>query len=215
MFRVEEGIVMIKSRNIACFSLAAVSGFWISINAASAEEYLVNDKAAYAEALMKVAPGDTIKLANGTWTDFEILFTGKGEDGNPIQLTAETKGKVILSGQSNLRLAGEYLEVSGLVFKDGFTPTSEVISFRQNTNNLANNSRITEVVIDNYNQPERQEVDFWVMMYGKNNRFDHNHIVGKRNKGVTMAVRLNTEESQENHHRIDCLLYTSPSPRDS
>ena len=163
----------------------------------------VADQKAFEEAVKNAGPGDTITLANGVWEDFEIVFTGEGEEDNPIRLTAETKGEVILTGQSNLRLAGEYLEVSGLVFKDGYTPTQEVISFRRNKEHLANNSRVTEIVIDNYNQPERQEVDFWVIMYGKNNRFDHNHLVGKRNKGVTMAVRLNT-----------CLLYTSPSPRD-
>lgn len=163
----------------------------------------VETQAQYANAVNLAGPGDVITLANGTWDDFEIVFSGQGTQSEPIKLTAETPGKVILSGQSNLRLAGEYLEVSGLVFKDGYTPTSEVISFRLDSENLANNSRITNVVIDNYNQPERQEVDFWVMMYGKNNRFDHNHIVGKSNKGVTMAVRLNSEASQQNYHHID------------
>jgi len=165
--------------------------------------FLVEDQEEYFEAVKNIGPGDTIKLADGTWNNFEILFTGEGDEDNPISLMAETKGEVILTGQSNLRIAGEYLEVSGLVFKDGFTPTQEVVSFRQNKDHLANNSRITEIVIDNFNQPERQEPDFWVMMYGKNNRFDHNHLVGKRNKGVTMAVRLNSEASQENHHQID------------
>ena len=194
---------MARSQGIARFSLLSIALMVATTQAVNAEEYLVRDKEAYAEALKKSVPGDVIKLANGTWTDFEILFKGNGEEGNPIRLTAETKGEVFISGQSNLRIAGNYLEVSGLVFKNGYTPTSEVISFRQNSENLANNSRVTQTVIDNYNQPERQEVDFWIMMYGKNNRFDHNHIVGKRNKGVTMAVRLNTKESQENHHRID------------
>ena len=183
----------------------------LSACSASAENYLVKDQDEYKEALEKVGPGDVIQLANGTWEDFEILFTGKGKKDKPIVLTAETKGEVILTGQSNLRLAGQYLEVSGLVFKDGYTPTSEVISFRQNNENLAYNSRVSEVVIDNYNQPERYEVDFWVMMYGKNNRFDHNHLVGKRNKGVTMAVRMNTEDSRENYHRID-HNYFGPRP---
>ena len=172
-------------------------------NKNAAGEYLVEDQEAYKDAVKNAKPGDVIRLKDGTWEDFEILFTGKGEKDKPITLTAETKGKVILTGQSNLRLGGEYLEVSGLVFKDGYTPTKEVISFRQDKGNLAYNSRVTEIVIDNYNQPERYEVDFWVMMYGKNNRFDHNHLVGKRNKGVTMAVRMNTEESRENYHRID------------
>ena len=164
---------------------------------------VVSDQLAFQEAVKNAQPGDTIVLANGKWNDFEILFTGEGEEGNPIRLVAETKGKVILTGQSNLRLAGNHLEVSGLVFKDGYSPTQEVISFRRNKNHLANNSRVTEVVIDDFNATERQETDFWVMMYGKNNRFDHSHLSRKRNKGVTMAVRLNTEDSQENHHKID------------
>ncbi|WP_371398445.1 polysaccharide lyase 6 family protein [Fretibacter rubidus] len=173
--------------------------------------YLVDTQAAYQDALSKAGPGDTIKLADGTWEDFEILFVGKGEADKPIRLMAETKGEVFLTGQSNLRLGGEFLEVSGLVFKDGYTPTGEVIAFRQDKETLANNSRVTEVVIDNFNQPERFEVDSWVLMYGKNNRFDHNHLVGKRNKGVTMAVRLQTEASQENRHRID-HNYFGPRP---
>ena len=187
-----------KTRFLGVFALA----FGLYSPAHSAE-YLVETQKAYKEAVKTAQPGDTIKLANRVWRDFEVLFTGEGKEGKPIRLTAETKGKVILSGQSNLRLAGNYLEVSGLVFKDGYTPTQEVISFRKNKNYLANNSRVTEVVIDNFNQPERQEADFWVLIYGKNNRFDHNHLVGKRNKGVTMAVKLNTAESRENNHRID------------
>lgn len=157
----------------------------------------VKDQAEFELAVANANPGDVIKLANGTWKDFEILFTGTGEADRPIRLTAETKGKVFITGQSNLRLAGEYLEVSGLIFKDGYTPTLQVISFRQDKEYLANHSRVTEVVIDNFSNPERFEADYWVAMYGKYNRFDHNHLEGKRNKGVTMAVRLDTEDSQE------------------
>lgn len=101
--------------------------------------------------------------------------------------------------------------ISGLVFKDGYTPTSEVISFRIDSKNLAYNSRLTECVIDNYSNPERQESDYWIGMYGKNNRTDHNHIEGKSNLRVTVAVRLNSVESQDNHHQID-YSYFGPRP---
>ena len=200
----------LRNRRLAPL-LLAVSALSLSACQAEAVEHLVANQQEYKDAVKKVSAGDTIVLANGVWEDFEIIFSGQGTEDEPIRLTAETKGKVILSGQSNLRLAGEYLEVSGLVFKNGYTPTSEVISFRRNSREFANNSRVTEVVIDNYNNPERYEVDFWVMMYGQNNRFDHNHIVGKRNKGVTMAVRLNTEASQNNNHLID-HNYFGPRP---
>jgi len=157
----------------------------------------------YQAATKKLQPGDTIVLANGEWKNFEIVLAGIGQQDKPITLTAEEKGKVFITGLSNLRIAGEYLVVTGLVFKDGYTPTAEVISFRRNKDHLANHSRITEVVIDGFNNPERTESDYWVSMYGKNNRFDHNYLAGKNNNGVTMAVRLNSEESQQNHHRID------------
>lgn len=186
----------------ACGSLDA-----LSVN----DQNLVENQGEFESAVESAKPGDTIVLANGVWSDFEILFVGEGTAEQPITLTAETKGEVIISGQSNLRMAGEYLVVSGLVFKDGFTPTDSVISYRRNSTHLANNSRITEVVIDNFSNPERRETDYWVAMFGKNNRFDHNHLEGKRNIGVTMAVRLNTEASLENHHRID-HNYFGPRP---
>lgn len=110
-----------------------------------------------------------------------------------------------------MRIAGEHLVVSGLVFKDGHTPTNTVVSFRRSKEKLANHSRITETVIHHFNNPERHETDFWVMMYGKHNRFDHNYLAGKSNKGVTMAVRLDSPASQENHHRID-HNYFGPRP---
>ncbi|WP_082859143.1 chondroitinase-B domain-containing protein [Microbulbifer sp. Q7] len=178
---------------------------------ASAEEYLVHNQKEYARVVKSLEAGDTVMLANGVWKDFEILFTGKGKKGKPITLTAEEKGKVVLSGQSNLRLAGEHLVVSGLVFKNGYTPSSEVIAFRRNKDHLANHSRVTEIVIEDFSKPERMDSDYWVGVYGKNNRFDHSQLAGKRNKGVTMAVRLNSKASQENRHRID-HNYFGPRP---
>ena len=176
-----------------------------------ASEILVRSQQEYQQAVEKASAGDTIVLANGVWRDFEILFEGHGTEVKPITLRAETKGQVIISGQSNLRIAGDYLVVSGLVFKNGFTPTSTVISFRRTKGVPANHSRVTETVIDHFSNPERQETDFWVLIFGKHNRFDHNHLVGKGNAGVTLAIRLDGEENQENHHRID-HNYFGPRP---
>jgi poly(beta-D-mannuronate) lyase len=178
---------------------------------AIAEDWLVDSPIAYTKVAPNLQPGDNVILADGTWNNFEILFKGEGTKQKPITLKAQTKGKVFLTGQSNLRLAGKHLVVSGLVFKDGYTPSSEVISFRQNKNELAFHSRVTEVVIDNYSNPDRFESDYWIGLYGQYNRFDHNHLVGKRNKGVTVAVRLTSKESQENYHKID-HNYFGPRP---
>lgn len=178
---------------------------------AIAGDFLVRNQTEYHDATHRVTAGDRIVLADGEWRDFEIVFSGSGTTEAPITLTAQTPGKVIITGQSNLRLAGEHLVVTGLVFRDGYTPTNEVISFRRSKQHVANHSRVTNVVIDHFNNPERFETDFWVIMYGKHNRFDHNYLVGKSNAGVTMAVRLDSEASQHNYHRID-HNYFGPRP---
>jgi poly(beta-D-mannuronate) lyase len=157
-------------------------------------------------------PGDKVVLANGTWTDVEFKFTAEGLPDEPIELTAEEPGKVIITGQSNLSISGSHIIVSGLVFKDGYTPTSEVISFRTSKDDLANNSRVTNTVIDGFSNPERHDSDIWVAMYGKNNQFDHNSLIGKGNRGVTLAVRLTTEASLENGHVIE---YNYFGPRET
>lgn len=166
---------------------------------------------AFVDAVSAAQPGDKIVLANGVWKDFDALVHAEGTAEAPIQVVAETPGEVILSGQSSLRLAGQHLVVSGLVFKDGYTPRSEVISFRKDAETLAFNSRVTNTVIDGYSNPNRTQRDLWVGLYGQNNVFDRNHLVGKQNAGPTLAVRLNSEDSQQNGHRI-ALNYFGPRP---
>ncbi|TXF91167.1 alginate lyase [Neolewinella aurantiaca] len=182
---------------LSCLALLSL------VYSCGAPEGLVSSAEELNAAIENAKPGDVITLANGTYSDFEIKLTGTGTSEQPIKLVAQEKGKVFLEGQSNLRISGEYIHVEGLVFRNGFTPTSEVISFRTSKEDLCNNCRITECVIDNYNPSERFESDYWVALYGKHNRFDHNYLTGKRNQGVVLAVRLATEGSRENFHRID------------
>ncbi|MEM7373401.1 MAG: chondroitinase-B domain-containing protein [Bacteroidota bacterium] len=175
----------------------------VAVSSCNSSDGLVHSVAEFNQAVKQAQAGDKIILANGVWKDTELVFTGEGTEDQPITLSVEEKGKVSLEGQSNIRIAGTHLIVEGLVFKNGYTPTSEVISFRRNKEHLANHCRVTECVIDNYSNPERFESDYWVGIYGKHNRFDHNYLTGKRNQGVTLAVRLNTEESRENHNLVD------------
>jgi len=46
---------------------------------------LVKGQEGFREAVEKAQPGDVITLANGTWEDFEIVFTGEGEKDKPIR----------------------------------------------------------------------------------------------------------------------------------
>lgn len=87
---------------------------------------LVATPAEYQRVLRDVKPGDVIVLKDGVWRDFQILFEAEGRAGQPITLTAQTPGGVVLSGQSNLRMAGRQLVVSNLIFRDGWSPTGRL-----------------------------------------------------------------------------------------
>jgi poly(beta-D-mannuronate) lyase len=182
---------------------SAILALLLAPGVAWSAEYLVHDAAGYAATAKALKPGDTVVLADGTWRDVDLLLTGTGKIGQPIRLTAQTPGKVILSGQSQLRLAGAYLEVSNLVFRDGWAPGGEVVSFRRSSSEWAEHSRVTGIVIDGYNKPDRAQSDNWVGMYGAYNRFDHNQLVGKTNAGTTLVVVRNATSGLDNRHRID------------
>ncbi len=184
---------------------------WCSSCSQQAGGKFVRSLEEFDAAVSTLQPGETVVMADGEWNDVELVFRGNGEEGKPIKLQAETPGEVIISGQSNLSFSGEFIEISGLVFKDGYTPTSAVISFRTGVDELANNSRVTNCVIDGFANPERFTGDHWVFMYGKNNRFDSNSLIGKVNRGVTMAVKMDTEASRENNHIIE-NNYFGPRP---
>ncbi|WP_020210479.1 polysaccharide lyase 6 family protein [Gilvimarinus chinensis] len=185
---------------------------------ATAKDFTVSNFSQYQQAVDKLQPGDRLLLGDGEWRDVELVFSGKGTEKQPITLAAANPGNAIITGRSNLKLAGEHLVVRGLVFKDGYTPSDAVISFRtakpaseSDYSTVAVNTRLTEIVIDDFSNPDRYETDYWVSIYGKNNRIDHNHFSYKRNKGVTMAVRLDTVHSRENHHKIE-YNYFGPRP---
>ena len=193
-------------------SRLALAAALLWAGAASAQtSTLVATPAEYQQALRGVKPGDVIVLKDGVWRDFQILFEGEGRPGRPITLTAQTPGGVVLSGQSNLRLAGRQLVVSNLVFRDGWSPTGEVVAFRRSREHRAVESRVTGLVIDGYNKPDRATSDNWVALYGHDNRFDHNHLVGKNNVGTTLVVVRDEQQGLDNRHRID-HNYFGPRP---
>ena len=166
----------------------------------NATEIKVSNGEELTEAISKVKPGDKIVMSNGIWKDTAIDFNAKGASKDSIFLEAETAGKVILSGNSSLKLSGDYLVAKGLWFKDGYSKF--VVSFK-GKNAVATNSRVTNCAITDYNPETKAESNHWVELWGKNNRFDNNYIAGKTNDGCTLVVWLKGEENHQNHHRID------------
>ncbi|GJM35482.1 MAG: hypothetical protein DHS20C18_44830 [Saprospiraceae bacterium] len=155
------------------------------------------------KAISQATPGDEIVLANGIWKDVQIKFFGMGSKENPIILRAETPEKVIIQGESDLKLGGEYLVVDGLYFTNGASPSESVIQFFINNDTLANNSRVTNCVIKDFNKSQKDKQDLWVLFKGRHNQLDHCYLAGKSNRGPTVRVDLAGNESIKNYHKIN------------
>lgn len=155
-----------------------------------------------ASCLKTAQPGDRIYIKDGQYKDMQLKWIGKGTEKSPITIEALNPGKVKVEGGSTLRIAGEWLSVSGLHFTDGYAPKGSVIEFR-NGQELANHCRLTNCVIDKFNPSRRDQAYSYILLYGRHNRVDHCSLTGKLNLGVTLIVILNDERCLENHHRID------------
>ena len=155
-------------------------------------------------AIASSGPGDTIIMANGTWTDVVISFYAQGVEGDSITLRAETPGQVILNGNSRLKIGGSYLKVDGLWFDQGALRSGHLIEFRRSSSRLTTHSRLTNCTITNYNPSSYLTEYKWVSIYGAHNRVDHCHFAGKSHDGATLVVWLRDPPNDSPvWHRID------------
>lgn len=136
-------------------------------------------------------------MANGTWSDADLLFAAAGAEQRPITLRPETPGKVIITGASQLRLAGSYLVVEGLLFRD--TTLDEVVVFRRSSKEFAHYCRLTNCAIVDCNSMGK-ESSRYVSLYGTHNRVDHCYLAGKKKLGTTLVVWVGDGPNQ---HVID------------
>jgi len=173
---------------------------------------LVSNVIELENAIKAAKAGDDIVLKNGIYKDVEIKFVGEGTKDHPISLRAETPGEVFIEGVSNLEISGNFLNVSGLFFRNGHSPSENVIAFRTSKSNVANNSSVTNCVILDFNNLERDQDNLWVQFYGKHNTLAHCYIAGKTNGGPTVRVDLKGNQSIRNYHQI-VNNHFGPRPR--
>lgn len=167
----------------------------LGVGSASAAEYLVHNAAEITSAQALAGPGDSIVMANGTWTDQNITFSDNGNASSPITLRAQTPGRVILTGNSRLTISGDFLVADGLTFKDGSLTGGQIVSITSS----AAHSRFTNSAIVDYDPPSRSTDYEWVRVDGQENRVDHNFFKGHNHAGITLEV----SPAAGSKHQID------------
>ncbi len=183
----------------------------VGVGHAGAAEYMVSNASQIAALRNTVQPGDTLVMADGTWTNQRISFAGFGNAANPITLRPQTPGGVVLNGNSKIQISGDWLVVDGLKFEGGALAANDhVVEFR-GVNGKATNSRFTNSAIIDYNPAHVDTRYFWVSLYGQNNRVDHNRFEGQTHSGVTLTVWR--EDGVSDHHLVDANHFLNrPAP---
>jgi hypothetical protein len=134
-----------------------------------------------------LAPGDIVVLRDGSWTDQRLVFQARGTAARPIILRAANPGKVVLGGESSLRVDGEHLLVEGLHFSNA-TTDAVAIDIR------GSGCRVTGCAVTG------GEHRNYLRLWGDRHRIDHCHFSGKIGDSPTVQVEV---EDVPNHHRID------------
>ncbi len=198
--------IQIMKKRLSIFSLVFITILSVTCSTESSKKNVVKNVDELNQAIASAGPGDNIILANGIWKDVEIKFRGKGTQDKPITLKAETAGKVSIEGESYLKFGGEYLTVEGLFFKNGFSPSNAVIDFKishkDKPDEISNNCKVTNCVIEDFNKPKRDNSDLWIQFWGRHNELSNCYIAGKTNRGPTVRVSIAGIESINNYHQI-------------
>ncbi|UEG54656.1 hypothetical protein LLH06_06740 [Mucilaginibacter daejeonensis] len=85
------------------------------------KRYLVHDQSQFDQAVAKAAPGDSVVIANGTYTPWSVRINNGGDQKRPVVITAQTKGQVVFTGkvaQPLFNVKASHVTISGLTFRE-------------------------------------------------------------------------------------------------
>jgi poly(beta-D-mannuronate) lyase len=201
-------------KNLYLFAILIASIF--QINDAKATTTTVNTLAALTSTFSSARPGDTIIVANGryNWGKISLNNIYGNSTSNWIVLKAQTNSGVIFTDSTYLMFSGNRILVNGFKFANGNSGSNAVISFRTTSSILANYSRLSNIVIDNYNTVDTVENE-WVGIFGVNNRLDHCNFYNKSNPRSTVVIWYSNatfpDRSVSTYHRIDSNYFKGRS----
>ena len=203
------------------FSL--ITALLLSIKA-NATNYVVNTNANLQSRISAANPGDTVTVANGTYSWGQISITNtKGTSTSAwIVLRAETFNGVVFTGNTYLQFSAKRLLITGFKFANGNSGYNDVIQFRNSSSVSADYCRLNNITIENYSSDTTGAAsgatvsdNKWVSIYGIRNRVDHCTFIDKWNGGATVVVWYDNsnypQRSTPTYHLIDSNYFNKRS----
>lgn len=158
--------------------------------------HYINDPEDLTTLSATLASGDTVILADGTYTsDARIKFSPTtGTSDLPITFKAATPGGVKFTGGLKMSIGGDYVIVDGFYWQGGYG-ASNFIEFRDGYD-YANHSTIQNCAINGLTvDPGDLEVGTsvkhrWIVLYGTYNTVINCSFMNKTNAGALILVEL-------------------------
>jgi poly(beta-D-mannuronate) lyase len=149
----------------------------------------------FQRAVTAAMPGQTLLLADGVYRDVKWSFSAKGALDKPITLRAQTPGKVIIVGQSELIISGEHLVVSGLVFDQAWG--AKVVELSR-----AKHCWLTDCAFVACGSPRSTFAHVVYLVNGSaSNRVDHCYFEGSLS--MSLGTRIHDDDFANSHNRFD------------
>jgi len=185
-------------KNIILFLL----GIALLTSCNNSQQIIVNNKSELKEAINQAKPGDMILLSDGVWKDVQLKLNISGTKQQAIVIGAVHKGKTFIEGKSYIQMGGKYIIIKDLYFRNGYSPSSAVVRFRLNKDNVATNCKLTNCVFENFSTPNKYHSNHWIEFWGRHNELSHCYISGKTNQGPTVRVFLKGNRNIWTYHKI-------------
>lgn len=192
------------------FALIQILFFMLST---AIQAQLVSTNSALSNAITNAAPGSTIILANGIWTNTQISINKPGTAALPVTIKAETPGSVFFEGNSFVKMGGTYINFEGVVFRNPSTSLSvgtSIITFKAGSE--CQYCKVSNVKIDSFNGTAAQATSTfkWVLLYGDHNEISYCSFIGKY--GVGSIINDNRDTSTPDYSKIHHNYFASRTP---
>lgn len=172
----------------------------------------VSTNVALSAAITAAAPGTTIVMANGTWTNVQVSIQKTGTAALPVTLKAETPGSVFIEGNSYIKIGGQFVYIEGVIFRNasGISVGNSVITFKASTDCV--NCKVTNVTIDTFNGTSAQSTSTfkWILLYGSYNEISYCSFLGKY--GVGSIINDNRNTDAPNYTKIHHNYFANRTP---
>ena len=154
-------------------------------------------------AIEAINPGGVILLCDGVWSDLKLQIAKNGTALAPITIKAKNLGKVIISGNSYINLAGSYIHIRGFRWEDYGSPAPYKSYIHTDSGSFK--CTISEMVFKESMLAPFPHWIYSIALRGKEHEVFNTAFLGKYGRGAQLKVQ---EGGKDLKHKLHHLYFS-------